>query len=218
MIPARAGSKGVPGKNTRLFGGKPLVSWAIECGQRTCTRTVVTSDDPEVLRIAGGYGAEVLERPAKLAQDETPMLAVLEDVLARVGPSPDCLVLLQPTQPLRTDLTVKAAIWALKLNQDVDSVASVCEIPAHMSPDYACSITKGLLTSFLPGEVTRRQDCRTAYYRDGTVYVMRPWLIRAGKMYGRCRPLLVAPDESCTIDVAADWARAEEMRARCSNG
>lgn len=192
----------------------PLVSWAIECGKRTCDRVVVTSDDPEVLRIAEGYGVEALGRPFELAQDDTPMLDVLKHVLACEKSAPDCLVLLQPTQPLRTDSAVKAAVWALSLNQRVDSVVSVVEVPQHMSPDYVCKIEEDLLSLFLPGNVTRRQDCRAAYYRDGTVYAIRPWLIRAGKMYGRCRPLLIPASESCTIDTEADWTRAEEMQRR----
>jgi CMP-N,N'-diacetyllegionaminic acid synthase len=213
VVPARAGSKGIPGKNKRLFMGKPLVSWAIEIGKRTCNRVCVTSDDPDILDIADEYGVEGLARPAELAQDDTPMLDVLKHALACQAQPSDAVVLLQPTQPLRTDEQVEQAL--LMLNPDrADSVVSVVQIPQHMSPDFAYKIDNDLLSFYLPGNVTRRQDCRAAYYRDGTVYAMRTALLRDGYMYGRCVPMVVPVDQSCTIDDESDWVRAEEMWRR----
>ena len=214
VVPARAGSKGLPGKNSRLFHGKPLAQWAIECGLRTCARTVVTTDDPAILELAEQAGAESLERPHDLAQDDTPMLDVLRHVLAMEEPRlPDVLVLLQPTQPLRRDEHVEHALSLLVKRRDIDSVVSVVQIPAHMSPDYAVGVTgelpDGLLRFHSP--TTRRQDCRPAYYRDGTVYAIRSHVLACGSMYGRALPLVLQPHESVTIDVEADWARAEEM-------
>jgi len=213
VVPARMGSKGIPGKNKRLFHGKPLFVWAVEVGRATCDRVVVSSDDPEILSIAEQYGVEALERPAELATDETPMVDVLKHVLACQTKSVDAVVLLQPTQPLREAKHVKQALWALTLRKGIDSVASIVEIPPHMSPDYACKIEADLLSLFLSKKATRRQECRAAYYRDGTVYVIRPHLIRQGQMYGRCAPLLIPLAESCTIDTEADWVRAEGMAA-----
>jgi CMP-N-acetylneuraminic acid synthetase len=80
-----------------------------------------------------------------------------------------------------------------------------------MSPDYAVKLEGGLLSSFLPQPVNRRQDCRPAYYRDGTVYVIRTALLRKGKMYGVSVPYVLGVDESVTIDTEADWVRAERM-------
>jgi CMP-N-acetylneuraminic acid synthetase len=209
VIPARAGSKGLPNKNRRLFHGKPLAAWAIEVGLRTCTRTVLTTDDEGLMEVGERYGAEVIERPWELAQDDTPMLDVLRHVLAVKENAQDCVVLLQPTQPLRTDDQVKKALALLK--PGIDSVVSVVPIPPHMSPDYAVKLEGGLLSSFLPQPVNRRQDCRPAYYRDGTVYVIRTALLRKGKMYGVSVPYVLGVDESVTIDTEADWVRAERM-------
>jgi len=209
VVPARAGSKGLPGKNKRPFMGKPLVAWAIEVGKRTCTRTCVTSDDPDILEIADEYGVVGIDRPPALAQDDTPMLDVLRHVLAVDGNGIDALVLLQPTAPLRKDEHVKLAFWTMLLKgKSCDSVASVVEIPAHYSPDFACYIEGGLLT--LPA-LTRRQQCREAYSRDGTVYVIRPEVVKAGTIYGHCVPLILPASESCNIDTEDDWARAEQM-------
>lgn len=218
VIPARAGSKGIPGKNKRLFCGKPLVAWAIEVGKRTCDRVLVSSDDPEVLHIAGEYWAEITERPAELARDDTPMLDVLVHALACEAQPVDVVVLLQPTSPLRTDAHVKQALWVLKLRPRVDSVVSVVEIPPHQSPDFAMLIAhdEKILRPFIPGILpTRRQDCRPAYYRDGTVYAVRASLIRRHELYGRAAPLLIPTSESCTIDTEEDWAKAEEAWRKC---
>jgi len=213
IIPARAGSKGVPGKNKRMFCGKPLVAWAIEVGKRTCTRVCVTSDDPEVLEIAKGLGVQALLRPAELAKDDTPMLPVLQHALAKQWRHFDPVVLLQPTSPLRTDGQVKSALMMLAAGSD--SVASVVPIPAHMAPDYAVRLVGGLLT--VP-KVTRRQDCAQAYYLDGTVYAMRTSILKQGDLYGLCLPLVLSESESCTIDTEADWDRAEQLwRARNDN-
>lgn len=210
IVPARMGSKGVPGKNKRDFCGKPLVAWAIECGQRTCSRVCVTSDDPDVLNIAGGYGVQAIDRPKALAQDETPMLAVLEHVLAWQKEPFDVAVLLQPTQPLRTDAHITQALRILTARPDRDSVVSIVVIPPHMSPDYACRIESDLLSFYFAG-LARRQDCRRAYYRDGTMYAMRASLLKQGKMYGRTAPLMIPASESCSIDVEDDWERAKAM-------
>lgn len=214
VVPARAGSKGVVGKNTRDFCGKPLMAWSIEVGKETCDRVVVSSDNPEALRIAEAYGVEALARPPELAEDETPMLDVLKHVLACETKASDCVVLLQPTQPLRKPAHVRQAFWVLTLNPRVDSVVSVCEIPAHMSPDFAYTLEDYVLSRMLPSKATRRQDCRQAYYRDGTVYAMRTRLLRSGEMYGKARALLIPENESCSIDTEADWTRAEEMWRR----
>jgi len=210
VVPARAGSKGIPGKNKRLFAGKPLVQWAIEVGKRTCTRTVVTTDDPDVLEMAQDCGAETIDRPGHLATDDTPMLDVLKHALACQTELPDAVVLLQPTQPLRTDMHVRSALRELAQCKDADSVISVVEIPAHFSPDWAMRIEGGLLQPVV-GVPARRQDCRTGYYRDGTVYAYRTELLARGEMYGKAVPLVIRADESCTIDDEADWARAEQM-------
>lgn len=214
VVPARAGSKGIPGKNRRLFMGKSLVQWAVECGQRTCNRVCLTTDDPEILAMPWGPKVEVLERPSDLAQDDTPMLDVLRHVLAMVVTrASDAVVLLQPTQPLRTDEQVRLAIEMLEHRPNADSIVSLVEIPAHCSPDWAVTIESGLMSLSIPTKhmPTRRQDCRKAYYRDGTVYAIRSELLRMGKLYGRALPLVLTAKESCTVDSEDDWAQAERL-------
>ncbi|MGB9578379.1 MAG: acylneuraminate cytidylyltransferase family protein, partial [Halothiobacillaceae bacterium] len=104
LIPARGGSKGLPGKNLRALGGKPLIQWSIEAAQRSrfVTRVVVSSDDPTILTAARAAGAETpFVRPAELAQDDTSSIDVVFHALDQLPPF-DWVVLLQPTSPLRT--------------------------------------------------------------------------------------------------------------------
>lgn len=226
IIPARAGSKGLPGKNKREFSGRPLVSWAIDAGRETCAGVCVTTDDAEVMRLARPL-AFVIDRNPALAGDDVPMVAVVADAVGayRAHVEPDTIVLLQPTAPLRRPEHIRAAL-ALLERTGADSVVSVVEIPAHYSPDYSCHIDEDgdLRPNVLnceygasfEGGPTRRQDCEKAYSRDGTVYVTRRATIEAGSLYGRrCVPLIIPPHESANIDTEEDWQRAEEiMRKR----
>ena len=116
-------------------------------------------------------------RPAALAADDTPMVPVIEHALAEIarhGWSPDIVVLLQPTSPLRRPDHIRDAVAMLR-ETEADSVVTVVELPRHLSPDYVMRIDGGRLKPFLPegARVTRRQDARPAYSRDGTVYAFR---------------------------------------------
>jgi CMP-N-acetylneuraminic acid synthetase len=222
LVPARGGSKGVPGKNTRLLAGRPLLAYtaaaAIESG--VLDRVILSTDAADIAECGRHAGLEVpFMRPPELAQDTTPMLPVIEhavEALARDGWTADAVVLLQPTSPLRTARHIRAAVELLR-DSGADSVVSVVAVPPHLSPDYVMRIDGGRLRPFLPeGErITRRQDARPAYSRDGTVYAFRTATLRRfGGIYGDdCRPLLVDAAESLSIDTEADWAAAERALA-----
>jgi CMP-N,N'-diacetyllegionaminic acid synthase len=222
LVPARAGSKGVPGKNTRLLAGRPLLAYtaraAIESG--VLDRMILSTDSSEIADCGRTAGLEVpFMRPAALAADDTPMLPVIEHALSeleRAGWRPEIVVLLQPTSPLRTPGHIRSAVELLRATH-ADSVVTVVAVPQHLSPDYVMRIEDGRLLPFLPGGagLTRRQDARPAYVRDGTVYTFRvDALRRAGTIYGEdCRPLLVDAAESLSIDTPADWAAAERALA-----
>src|ERR1041385_7681588 len=126
LIPARVGWKGIPGKLFRLVGGLPLVVRAVLVGLAVTPRVVVSSDaDPSI--IPGVYQAikRWIQRPADLAHDDTPMIAVVQHALEALSGEPDdIIVLLQPTQPLRTPAHVEEAIRLLRETQ-ADSVVSV---------------------------------------------------------------------------------------------
>lgn len=214
LVPARSGSKGIPGKNTRMLWGRPLISWAVQVGVRTCNRTYVTTDDPTIGLVSSQCGAGVIMRPKDLASDTAPMLDVVQHALESLAGTfePDVIVLLQPTQPLRT---VEHVRTALEMLPGADSVVSVVEVPAHYSPDYVMRVAGGWLWKYQPGEATRRQDAGKVYSRDGTVYAVRAEVVRDGSLYGTsCRPLIVKHSESVNLDTEDDWRRAEMMETR----
>jgi CMP-N,N'-diacetyllegionaminic acid synthase len=212
LVPVRSGSKGIIGKNTRLFAGRPLFSWAVCIGRDTCDSVYVSSDDITLAEISHMYGAAFIPRPAELATDMTPMLPVVQHALSEIralGTTPDVIVLLQPTSPWRTERHVRMALRKLE-ESGADSVVSVVEIPAHYLPDFAFLIEDGNLRPFTQGrQVTRRQDTRKAYSRDGTVYAIRRKAIEGGSLYGKeCLPLVIPTHESVNLDTEADWAHA----------
>lgn len=218
LIPARAGSKGIVDKNTRPFHGKPLLSWAVDVGNATCKWTYVTTESGRIAQVGLDAGAAFIMRPKSLAQDGTPMLPVVKNALEAVAHrKPEVIVLLQPTQPLRTAEHVRFALDLLK-EKKADSVVSVVEVPAHYRPGYVVMHGVGGLRMWASGQglddgPTRRQQTGPAYSRDGTVYAIRREVIESGQLYGEyCLPLVIPPSQTCNIDTEEDWRKAEWMK------
>lgn len=220
LVPARSGSKGVPGKNTRDFCGKPLLAWAVEVALKTCDRVLVSSDDQKVVHVLEPYQprAEFLLRPEQLAQDDTPMFPVVKHAADAVGSWKwDVFVLLQPTQPLRTPELIREALTILALDRksEVDSVVSVVEVPRHYRPDYVMRMSGKWLKDHFRSASVHRRERSPAYSRDGTVYAARHRAVRARSLYGtRCAPLVIPADLSANIDSEDDWTRAEALMRR----
>src|SRR5262249_41233552 len=133
VVPARGGSKSIPRKNIVMLAGKPLIAWTIECAQacRLIDRVVVSTENEEIASIARQCGAEVpFLRPSVLAQDDTPMLPVLQHVISEVetrGSRVGIVVLLQPTSPLRSAADIEACILPVKEGA-VSATMTVCEV------------------------------------------------------------------------------------------
>jgi CMP-N-acetylneuraminic acid synthetase len=218
IVPARGGSKGVPRKNLRPLAGQSLIAYAAAAARASgvVDRAVLSTDDEEIRDEGLRCGLEApFLRPPGLAADDTPMLAVIEHAVGTIvetGWQPDAIVLLQPTSPLRQPAHIRRAIELLR-ETGADSVVTVVELPRHHSPDYVMRIDDGKLVNFLPDgvHVTRRQDARPAYVRDGTVYACTvASLLETRTLYGRdCRPLILPAEESLSIDTPDDWAEAE---------
>jgi CMP-N,N'-diacetyllegionaminic acid synthase len=217
LIPARGGSKGVPGKNIRPLAGKSLVQRTFECAQESgaVDRIMLSTDDSAIAEAARGFGLEVpFLRPADLARDESPMIDVALHALTALkerGYWPDAVLLLQPTSPLRRPRHIQQAISLLDAN---DSVCSVTLLPKDLCPHYLLKIREdGYLDYFMPdgARYTRRQDVPQACQRDGTVYLTRSEVIVEQRtFYGRrCVPMVIPREESLTIDDPEDWDEAE---------
>lgn len=220
VIPARGGSKGVPGKNVALVGGKPLIVWTIETARaaRTLDRLVVSTDSPAIADVAAAHGAETpFLRPSELAKDDTPgidpILHAVRWLEEREGYRPDIVVALQPTSPLRTAADIDAAV-ALCGSHEVEAVVSVT--PAGQHPYWMKRIDEwGYLhdlDSLEPtGSVLRRQDLPLVYALNGAIYLARrDLLLRRRTWYGdRTRAYVMPPGRSLDIDTPWDLHLAD---------
>jgi CMP-N-acetylneuraminic acid synthetase len=221
IIPARGGSKGIPRKNVRLLAGQPLIHYACQTARQTrlLTRTLVSTDCPEIAAVARAQGVGVpFLRPPELATDRTPMIAVIRHALQWIAQHetelPEIVVLLQPTAPLRRSAHVDEAVQML-LGADYDAVVSVAPVPLHYNPHWQFTVSDRRLEVFtgepLADLVSRRQDLPPTYTRNGAIYAFRRAAFeQTGSIYGRCCGAYVMPPElSVNLDSLDDWNLAE---------
>ena len=207
LIPARAGPRE---KNLWRLAGKPLVGWAIDAARASerLTRVVVSTDSEQVAALARAEGVEVLERPAELAADETPMLPAIRHALDAVG-SCDALVLLQPTSPLRRAEHIDEAV-ALLLDTGADSVVSVVEVPHRYRPVSLMELDGDRLVALVVDAPARRQDKPVVYARNGpAVLALRPDRLGDSLYAGDCRAYVMAESDSVDVDDPDDLRLAE---------
>lgn len=227
IIPARAGSKGVVGKNLRHVAGLPLIGHAIRTAKesRRLNHFLVTTDGDDIAAAAHQLDSPVVQRPARLAEDDTPMPPVLQHAIewaeAHHGVTYDGLVLLQPTAPIRTGDDVDAVIEQL-FEDDVDSVISVCPVEdEHPARMYELD-SAGRMQPLWPDlEMSQRQDLPALYHRNGALYAARRDLLMdhgtlvgpRRRAYVMDRKLLVNVDDERDLMIAeavvGRWLRGE---------
>ena len=215
IIPARGASKGVPRKNIRIVGGKPLIAWTIEKAKqsRYIDRLIVSSEDAEVIRIAQQWGCEApFVRPKELAADDTPGIAPVLDALDRIA-GYEWVVLLQPTSPLRTAGDIDACIETCS-RMKVPACVSVTE--PTQSPYLMFTLdARGRLAPLLSWErtSTRRQELPKAYALNGAIYVARAdWLRKTGTFVTPETVAFIMPAErSLDIDSEFDFRILETL-------
>ncbi len=222
VIPARGGSKRLVGKNIRPLGGVPLIGWSLLAAQksREITRTIVSTDDDVIAETARGLGGETpFLRPKELAADDTTSLAVLQHALdwfeKAEKSSPDLVVLLQPTSPLRTPEEIDAAVRLVR-DEGADSAQSVLLDETH--PTHRFKLDGGRLAPMFPGmQGGGRHDAPKIYRPSGSVYAMRPSVLRAGRIAGEHhRGLVCPPETSIDIDTELDFHMAEWLLSKRS--
>jgi len=178
LIPARGGSKGVPRKNIREVGGRPLIAWTIEAAQRSAyiDRVVLSSEDPEIIETARRWGCEIpFARPAELAEDHTPGIDPVLHALSLL-PGYDLVVLLQPTSPMRTTEDIDRCIERC-VEEGKNACVSVTESAKSPYWMYRMRTDDTLAPILEPTQGQRRQDLPVVYALNGAVYVARvPWL------------------------------------------
>lgn len=181
IVPARAGSKGLPGKNIRPLGGKPLLAWPIEAALASAhvDRTIVSTDSAEYAEIAQKYGAEApFLRPPEHAIDTAPSIDFILhaiDTLALDGDEYHYLVLLEPTSPLTEASDIDGALNELAQKSDVASAAIGVALMETQHPAYAVRCAKeGLISPMSGGDFSnlpRRQDLEPIFALDGSFYI-----------------------------------------------
>ena len=220
LIPARGGSKGIPHKNIKLLGGKPLICYAIDAAREVASEEdiCVSTDDEAIIRVVEEYGLPVpFRRPDELAQDGSGSYEVILhalDYYRQRGKEYDALVLLQPTSPFRTAEHIRGAMELY--TPDCDMVVSVSE--AKSNPYYVMfqEDPNGYLQHILKGTFTRRQDCPVVYEYNGAVYVMNVAALRAKPLsaFTKNRKYVMPASVSVDLDTLDDWKYAEFLIER----
>ncbi len=217
IIPARGGSKGIPGKNIKMLAGKPLIAHTILASLKSkyITKTVLSTEDSKIKKIALEYGAEVLDRPIELAQDETKtapvMLQVLEE-LEKQGYKPDVTILLQATCPLRTEKEIDEAFEMFK-KCDCDSVFAVKKLGtthAKWKMLYDGSV-EGLYNF---RERPRRQDSDrhyTMFQETGSIYIIKTEVMKQVKDFIGEKPKIYVCQNCIDIDTLDDFNTVEAL-------
>lgn len=215
-ICARGGSKGVPGKNIRLLCGKPMIVYTIEVAQRckSIDRVIVSTDDTEIAQIARASSAEVpFLRPKELATDRAPKLAVIKHAVrfmeTELDYSPDIVVDLDPTSPLRTEKDIESCIRMVE--EGADNVFSVTE--AHRNPYFnMVEIIDGKvqLVKRPARAVPRRQDAPRVYDMNASIYVWkREALMNNDSIFLENTKIHIMPKWAIDIDDETDFEFVE---------
>jgi N-acylneuraminate cytidylyltransferase len=224
VVPARGGSKSVPGKNIRPLGGKPLLSWSIDVAKQVqeIDRIIISTDDAQIAEVGRSGGAEIYTRPAHLATDEALVIDALKELLATLhseGEEPEWVVLLEATCPLRTPDDVRACLKLL-VEGGYDSVATFKE--AELNPHRAWRLVDGVPEVFISGAVPwlPRQKLPKAYQLNGAVYVFRARLLAEeakSLLVGRLGAVLMPRDRSQDIDDSVDFMIVEALLGKSNS-
>ena len=223
IIPARSGSKGLPGKNTRAFAGLPLIAHSIlfagMCPE--ITRCVVSTDSSEIAEVAKQHGGEVpFLRPTELAQDSSPLFPTLRHALLKMEEldrvSYDYVVLLDPTSPAREPADVSGAIDRLIATPSASGIVSASE--PDFNPIWHCVVEKdGWMTDLIPegSDLQRRQDVPRVLRINGALYIWRSEFVRSDhaswRKDGKHLVYEIPEVRAMSIDQLFEFERAELM-------
>ena len=219
IITARGGSKGIPGKNIKLLGNKPLICWSIDAARKVVPdeHICVTTDSNDIINVVENYGLRVpFKRPDYLATDTCGSNGVLQHALSYYidnGFTPRVVLLLQPTSPFRTINQLEEAIGLY--HEDLDMVVSVKETSAN--PYYNCyeEDKDGYLlhSKTLPQPIHRRQDAPHAYEFNGSIYVINPHSLLSKGMsnFSKIKKYVMEDIYSIDLDTMFDWYIAETI-------
>lgn len=222
VIPARGGSKGLPGKNIRPLNGKPLIAWTVQAALKSkyLDETIVSTDSPKIAAVARKWGAAApFLRPKELSTDKAKSIDVLVHALGFLkaqGEEYDYIIMLEPTSPLREASDIDRSIEML-INNKVGavSIVGVSQVEAaHPAFDVVVN-RRGLIAPYLGDfkKAGRRQDLSVLYFFEGTVYVSSvPELLKRKSFYhDKTLPYIVPRWKSLEIDDLLDLLCAETI-------
>ena len=219
LIPARGGSKGVPGKNIKLLRNKPLLAYSYEAAKKSqkLEDCILSTDDEKIAEVGRRIGLSVpFLRPPQLAVDSAPTLPTLHHALEYFngkGTRYDAICLIQPTSPFRPINLIDSAIDKF-IASGADSLVTVLPVPDHYNPHWVFEPNQEGFLKNATGDTTlisRRQDLPPAYIRDGSIYLIRTETILSGSLYGNSISYLENdPGFYVNIDSPEDWKKAEQ--------
>ncbi|PKD21119.1 acylneuraminate cytidylyltransferase [Salegentibacter salinarum] len=223
LIPARGGSKGIPGKNIKMLGSKPLLQYTFEAAESSelLNKVILSSDDEDIIHIAKQLELEVpFKRPDHLAEDSTSSLEVVKHAVnyyLERGIQFDAVCLLQVTTPCRKPGLIDECILKFQDN-NFDSLVSVREVPEDFNPHWIFEENNGSL-KIATGEekiISRRQDLPKAYHRDGAIYLTKTEvLLNENSLFGKKIGFVnTSASPYVNIDTPEDWKKAEEMLSK----
>jgi len=211
VIPARGGSNEIPRKNIKLLNGKPLIVYTIESALASnLDKVVVSTDCKEIARISKDHGAIVVMRPDELAQDSSPTIVAIQDVILKISNKYNAVMTLQPTSPLRTEKHINEAIDLFKNDKSADSLVSIVKVPHNFMPEKLMTLNGKYLTG--SGDVKRRQEILTMYARNGAaIYLTKTEILNDCMFGGKILPYFMSKICSFDIDDMEDWEIVERL-------
>lgn len=215
IIPARGGSKGLPGKNIKELAGKPLIGYSIEAALECpdIQRVVVTTDSPAIAEISRVYGAEVpFMRPPELATDKSSAIDVYLHAIGllekQTGQRPEAITVLLPTAPLRTAADISAAIHLFH-RKKADAVLSFTKEHHPVAWHRRLFSDYRIGDPVEPQRILNRQEASLTYYPNGAIFVLKSTLLELGTYYTDASYAYVMPRcRSVDIDTAEDFEYA----------
>lgn len=221
LIPARGGSKGIPGKNIKPLNGLPLLQYTFQSvsDSQLLSKTILSSDDDEIIAVAKNIGLQVpFVRPSDLALDNSPTLPVILhaiDFLEIKGEYFDAVCLLQTTTPFRSKGLIDRAIQTF-IDSGADALISVLEVPHEYNPHWVFEKYENELLRISTGEkqiIPRRQDLPPAFIRDGAIYITKTSVLKEQRSLFGDSLAYIKNDAAfhVNLDTLKDWEEAERM-------
>ena len=219
IIPARGGSKGIPGKNIKPLNGKPLILYTIDTARKVAADSFicVSTDDDKIIECVENYGLPILfKRPEQLATDSSGMYGVINhalDFYKLKGFDFDCVILLQPTSPFRKEEHIRSCLELFNRNQDLDMVVTVKDTDSN--PYYLFQEKDGYMERLVIAKgLETRQEAMPVYQYNGAVYVIN---VNSLDKYSSLSEMKYVKKvkmeklESIDIDEPIDWYFCESL-------